>query len=31
MGPWRFWVCLPCNDYLDQVERHDYDIDEGEK
>ena len=27
MGPWRFWVCIPCNEYLNQIERKK----EGEK
>jgi hypothetical protein len=31
MGYWRFWVCIPCYEYLDQIERQNYDIDEGEK
>lgn len=30
-GPWRFWVCLECDDWLDDIERHNYDLDEGPK
>lgn len=30
-GPWLYFVCLECNEWLDQIERHNYDLDEGPK
>jgi hypothetical protein len=30
-GPWRYWVCIECEDYLNEIERHNYDLDEGKK
>jgi len=30
-GPWSHWVCLECANWLDQIELHNLDEDEGPK
>ena len=30
-GLWSHWACLACLEWLDQIEKHNYDRDEGEK
>jgi hypothetical protein len=30
-GPFSYWICLDCADWLDQIARHSYTQDEGPK
>lgn len=30
-GPWSYWVCIECDDYLDEIERKNYNLEEGTK